>query len=156
MNKPVDDFMQRMKKLYPENFTGETIVLPDPNPEERAADKARMEELKRLVAPLIEWLRENYGPYTTVHISWDRVDVEQLIMGLPFPYPSESVTTTHEWRRFEPVPGSRITEEQVLEVLRRTKLSRTDLAIILVGLRVRPGIDLQALGVGPRNTPEHP
>lgn len=54
---------------------------------------------------------------------------------------------THEWRRFEPVPGSYITEDQVLEVIHRKKLSRTDLAIILVGLRVRPGIDLQALGI---------
>lgn len=63
---------------------------------------------------------------------------------------------THEWRRFEPVPGSYITEDQVLEVIHRKKLSRIDLAIILVGLRVRPGIDLQALGIGPRNTPVHP
>lgn len=62
----------------------------------------------------------------------------------------------HEWRRYEPIPGSYVTEEQVKDVLKRTKLSRTDLAILLVGLRVRPGIDLQALGIGPRDIPVYP
>lgn len=61
-----------------------------------------------------------------------------------------------EWRRFEPVPGSYITEEQVVEVLKRTKMSVREIAILLVGLRVRPGIDLQALGIGPRNIPVYP
>ena len=60
------------------------------------------------------------------------------------------------WRRFELVLGACVTEEQVLEVIENKKLDRSDLAIILSGLRVRPGIDPQALGIRRHNSQAHP
>lgn len=81
-----DAEMQKLIAKYPENFTGETFIVPDPTPEEHTADMALLNELKTLASPLVNWLRTNYGPCANIHISWDRVDVEQHTMGIPFPY----------------------------------------------------------------------
>jgi hypothetical protein len=78
--------MDKLIALYPDNFTGETMIIPDPTPEQQAADKALMNRLETLAAPLVAWLRENKWPCTSIHITYDRVDVEEHVMGIPFPY----------------------------------------------------------------------
>lgn len=45
-----------------------------------------LDELKRLAAPLVAWLRENYNPLTEIHISWDRVRTITDELSVPFPY----------------------------------------------------------------------
>ena len=81
----VDNSMKEIIKKYPAAFTGETMVVPDPTPEQQAATVALMEELKTLAAPLVEWIRENHGYHTEIHISADLVCVKHDGMGIPYP-----------------------------------------------------------------------
>lgn len=60
----------------------------------------------------------------------------------------ETVPGMGELRRFELIPGSPFTVEQLGEVIERLKPNRTDLAVILLSLRVLPGLDLRAFGIG--------
>lgn len=55
---------------------------------ESAADKSKekIDNLEKLAAPIVDWIREHHGPHTEVHISWDHVWVKQDLLGLPFPY----------------------------------------------------------------------
>lgn len=80
------DDMEKLVARYPENFTGEVFVVPDPPPEQQAKSAALMAELEALAAPLVEWIREHHGPHTEVHISWDHVWVRHDGIGIPFPY----------------------------------------------------------------------
>lgn len=52
-----------------------------------------------------------------------------------------------EWRRFELLTESEQERIRLEEVLRRSNLSRQDLAIILFGLRVRPGFGKADFGI---------
>ena len=61
------------------------IVLKARTAGRPAASTAHMEELKTLAAPLVEWVRENYGYNTEVHISADFVCVTHDGIGIPYP-----------------------------------------------------------------------
>lgn len=52
-----------------------------------------------------------------------------------------------EWRRFELLTESEQERIRLEEVLRRSNLSRQDLAVILFGLRVRPGFGKADFGI---------
>lgn len=51
------------------------------------------------------------------------------------------------WRRFELITQSVTEEEDLEKVLREKNLSRQDLAVILFGLRVRPGFVRSDFGI---------
>lgn len=86
-----------MKKLiaqYPEKFTGEILrAVPAQTPEQEAAkrqaDIVRLKSLKKAAAPLIQWIRENYGSYTEVLVSWDSASVMQEGDSVSLPYSEE-------------------------------------------------------------------
>lgn len=86
-----------MKKLiaqYPEKFTGEILrAVSTQNPEQKAAERQanmlRLKSLKEVAAPLIQWIRENYGPYTNVLVSWDSASVMQEGDSVSLPYSEE-------------------------------------------------------------------
>lgn len=44
-----------------------------------------------------------------------------------------------KWHRFEPLVKNENDRERLEQVIKEKKLSRKDLAVILFGLRVRPG-----------------
>lgn len=77
--------MEKITEKHPEVFTGETVTVSDPSPEQQAAIRGAMEDVKRLSAPLVEWIRENYGYNAEIHISADFVCVKHCSMSLPFP-----------------------------------------------------------------------
>ena len=76
--------MQKLVENYPKSFTGETVILPDLSLEQQAKSKDLLMELKSLTAPLVGWLRENYGPHTEIDITWDFVAVKHDGIGVPF------------------------------------------------------------------------
>lgn len=78
------DITAEVMEKYPEKFTGRTIVVHEPTPEQQAISRALMRELETLAAPLVEWLRENYSPHTDIVISWDHVWVKHDGMGIPY------------------------------------------------------------------------
>ncbi|WP_273483666.1 hypothetical protein [Desulforamulus ruminis] len=78
--------LEKFMEQYPENFTGEVFIVPDPTPEQQAKNKALMAELEALTTPLVAWIRENHGPHTEVHVSWDYVSVKHDGVGIPFSY----------------------------------------------------------------------
>jgi len=43
------------------------------------------DELKALAAPLVNWIRENHGYHTEIHISADYVSVKHDGVGIPYP-----------------------------------------------------------------------
>jgi len=44
-----------------------------------------MNELEKLAKPLVDYLRKNHNPHTTIVITDDRVVVTEDIIGIPFP-----------------------------------------------------------------------
>lgn len=52
-----------------------------------------------------------------------------------------------EWRRFELLTGNKAEEERLERLLAEKNLSRQDLAVILFGLRVRPGFEKEDFGI---------
>jgi len=42
-----------------------------------------MDKLQELAQPLIEYLKENYNPYTTVCVSMDKVELVNVITSMP-------------------------------------------------------------------------
>lgn len=44
-----------------------------------------MNELEKLAKPLVDYLRNNYNPHTTIVITDERVVVVEDVMGIPFP-----------------------------------------------------------------------
>lgn len=52
-----------------------------------------------------------------------------------------------EWRRFELLTETKAEEERLERVLTEHDLSRQDLAVILFGLRVRPGFLKEDFGI---------
>ncbi|MBQ7067013.1 MAG: hypothetical protein IJN92_09375 [Lachnospiraceae bacterium] len=45
--------------------------------------KKSVEEIKELCAPVINYLRDNYDPYTEISITNDGIRVKQTILGIP-------------------------------------------------------------------------
>jgi hypothetical protein len=82
-NSNTESAMDRLIEKYPENFTGEKIIMTSQSPEQQAA---AVDKLKTLTAPIVKWIIDNYNPHTEVLVGWDRVDVKHLGMGIPFPY----------------------------------------------------------------------
>lgn len=83
--------MEGLMEKYPENFTGEIlrssrVQTPEQEAAERKAREERIKRLTELAAPLVEWIRENHGPYTEVLVSWDCVSVKHEGAQIPFPY----------------------------------------------------------------------
>ena len=52
-----------------------------------------------------------------------------------------------EWRRFELLTKTKIEKENLERVIEEHNLSRQDLAVILFGLRVRPGFLKEDFGI---------
>lgn len=53
----------------------------------------------------------------------------------------------NEWQRFEQITQNTDEEKELERVLNEKNLSRQDLAIILFGLRVRPGFSRSDFGI---------
>jgi hypothetical protein len=83
--------MKRLIEKYPENFTGEILQssrarTPKQEAAEQEAITQQIKTLEELAAPLVEWIREYYTPYTAVLVSWDSVSVKHEGIRIPFPY----------------------------------------------------------------------
>ncbi len=52
-----------------------------------------------------------------------------------------------QWRRFENITENEAERSRLDQVIRKHSLSRQDLAIILFGLRVRPGFSKRDFGI---------
>ncbi len=57
------------------------------------------------------------------------------------------VQTKNEWQRFEQITKNEKEEQELERVLSEKNLSRQDLAVILFGLRVRPGYHRSDFGI---------
>lgn len=60
-----------------------------------------------------------------------------------------------KWHRFEPVVKNENDREQLEQVIKEKKLSRKDLAVILFGLRVRPGFQRSDFDIQWHNNQEY-
>lgn len=45
--------------------------------------KVNMKEIEALCTPIVEYLKENYDPYTNVIITYSNIRVTEDIMGIP-------------------------------------------------------------------------
>lgn len=52
---------------------------------DRAAAAAEAEELRRLSAPLVKYLREKHHPHTAIVVTAARAARMEDVMGIPFP-----------------------------------------------------------------------
>lgn len=41
------------------------------------------EQLEKLCQPVVDWLKKNHDPHTEVHISEDRIDLVESVIGIP-------------------------------------------------------------------------
>lgn len=55
------------------------------NAAQAAAEAAEAEELRRLSAPLVKYLRENHHPHTAIVVTAARAARMEDVMGIPFP-----------------------------------------------------------------------
>lgn len=85
---------------------------------------------------------------------WDRlekrlVDLEEKVQGYQGEAAvlSEQLPEPMQWRRFELLTEGEAERERLERVLRESNLSRRDLAIILLGLRVRPEFGKEDFGI---------
>lgn len=60
---------------------------------------------------------------------------------------TESKLRPMKWRRFELLTENKRDRKRLERILRKRGLSRQDLAIILFGLRVRPGFGKEDFGI---------
>ena len=60
-----------------------------------------------------------------------------------------------KWYRFEPVVKNENERERLEQVIKEKKLSRKDLAVILFGLRVRPGFQRSDFDIQWHNNQEY-
>jgi len=65
----------------------ETPIASELDSQERPVleSVSRMTKLRDLSTPIVEWIRNIYGPNTEVHITWDRVQLKHDGIGIPFP-----------------------------------------------------------------------
>lgn len=66
------------------NATAPSELQPGEYIEEKVRTQERqMQELEGLARPIIEFLRENYHPYTTVVIGYDKIQLDETTLWIP-------------------------------------------------------------------------
>lgn len=60
-----------------------------------------LDELKVLAKPLVDYLRENHHPHTTIIVTYDRVVVVEDVIGIPFPTEDAAEEFPHSLSDFE-------------------------------------------------------
>nr|DAN81805.1 MAG TPA: hypothetical protein [Caudoviricetes sp.] len=126
-------------------------------------DYTKLIELSKQVAKELK----NYHPHMSVVITADYIRVDESVIGVPISACSDmkkeplratkeehmkTIKPHNEWRRFELITEDEKMIAALDSLLDRKQLSREELAIILLSLRVRPGIGEEAFGTELQDT----